>query len=53
MDGLKVVGKLVKCVRAVVRFIRQFPSRLQRLQECAVVEKIESKAFLPLDVPTR
>ena len=52
-DGLKVVGKSVKCIRAAVRFIRQFPSRLQRFQECAIVEKIESKASLSLDVPTR
>ena len=52
-DGLKVVGKFVKCVRAAVRFIRQSPTRLQRFQECAIAEKIESKASLSLDVPTR
>ena len=52
-DGLKVVGKSVKCVRAAIRFIRQPPSRLQRFQECAIAEKIESKASLSLDVPTR
>ena len=28
-DGLKVVGKSVKRVRATVKFIRQSPSRLQ------------------------
>ena len=52
-DGLKVVGKSVKRVRAAVRFIRQSPSRLQRFQECVIAEKIESKASLSLDVPTR
>ena len=52
-DGLKVVEKSVKRVRATVRFIRQSPSRLQRFQECAIAEKIESKASLSLDVPTR
>ena len=52
-DGLKVVGKSVKRVRAAVRFIRQSPSRLQRFQECVVAEKIERKASLSLDVPTR
>jgi len=52
-DGLKVVGKSVKRVRAAVRFIRQSPSRLQRFQECVIAEKIENKASLSLDVPTR
>ena len=52
-DGLKVVGTSVKRVRATVRFIRQSPSRLQRFQECVIAEKIESKASLSLDVPTR
>ena len=52
-DGLKVVGKSVKRVRAVIKFIKQSPSRLQRFQECAIAEKIESKASLCLDVPTR
>ena len=36
-----------------MRFIRQSPSRLQRFQECVVAEKIERKASLSLDVPTR
>jgi len=36
-----------------VRFIRQSPSRLQRFQECAIAEKIESRASLSLDLPTR
>ena len=39
-DGFKVVAKSVKCVRAVVTFIRQSPSRLQRFQECAIAAKI-------------
>jgi len=52
-DGLNVVGKPVKRVRAIVRFIRQSPSRLQRFHKCAITEKIERKAFLSLDVPTR
>jgi len=52
-DGLNVVGKSGKRVRAAVKFIRQSPSRLQRFQECAIAEKIESKASLSLDVPTR
>ena len=52
-DGLKVVGKSINRVRTAVKFIKQSPSRLQRFQECATVEKIESKASLSLDVPTR
>ena len=36
-----------------MRFIRQSPSRLQRFQECVIAEKIEIKASLSLDVPTR
>ena len=36
-----------------MRFIRQSRSRLQRFQECIVTEKIECKASLSLDVPTR
>ena len=51
-DGLKVVGKSVKHVQGGEWFTRQSPSRLQRFQECAVVEKIKSKASLSLDVPT-
>ena len=52
-DGLKVVRKSIKRVRGAVRFIKQPPCRLQRFQECAVAEKIDSKAYLSLDVPTR
>jgi len=36
-----------------VRFIRQSSSRLQRFQAFIVVEKIECKASLSLDVPTK
>jgi len=50
-DGLKVVGKSIKRVRATVRFIRQSPNRLLRFHEYAIAEKIESKASLSLDVP--
>jgi len=52
-DGLKVVGKSVKWARAAVRFISQSPSSLKRFQECVAAEKIECKASLSLDVPTR
>ena len=52
-DRLKVVGKLLKCVRAAVKFLRQSSNRLQRFQDYAVAEKIENKASLSLDVPTR
>ena len=38
-DSLKVVGKSVKRVRAVVRFMRQSPRKLQWYHECAIAKK--------------
>ncbi|XP_074266509.1 zinc finger BED domain-containing protein RICESLEEPER 2-like [Silene latifolia] len=52
-DGLKIYESSVNCVRAVVKFIRQSPSRLKRFNECVESESIESKASLCLDVCTR
>ncbi|WOL08587.1 zinc finger BED domain-containing protein RICESLEEPER 2-like [Canna indica] len=40
-------------VREAIRYIRQSPARLQRFKTCVEKEKIESKALLRLDVPTR
>ncbi|KAG8503324.1 hypothetical protein CXB51_001365 [Gossypium anomalum] len=36
-----------------VRYVRQSPARLQKFKECVVVEKIECKKMLCLDVCTR
>jgi hypothetical protein len=52
-DGLKEVDNSIKRVRAAVRFVKNGTSRLVKFKECAVLEKVESKAFLSLDVCTR
>jgi hypothetical protein len=52
-DGLKEVDTSIKRVRAAVRFIKNSPSRLVKFKECAALEKVDSKAFLSLDVCTR
>jgi hypothetical protein len=33
--------------------VKQTPKKLQKLTECVAMEKINSKALLCLDVPTR
>ncbi|KAF2316914.1 hypothetical protein GH714_042255 [Hevea brasiliensis] len=53
MDGLKVVRESVMKVRDAVRYIRSSPARLKKFKQCVEYEKIEGKAFLYLDVPTR
>ncbi|XP_017635556.1 zinc finger BED domain-containing protein RICESLEEPER 2-like [Gossypium arboreum] len=52
-EGLKEMNKSVEHVRGAVRYVRQSPARLQKLKECVVVEKIECKQMLCLDVCTR
>lgn len=54
-DGLRMKNSIeaVEKVRAVVKFVRNSPARLQRFKDFASVLKIESKALLSLDVPTR
>lgn len=52
-DGLKEVDNSIKRVRAAVRFVKNGTSRLVKFKECAALEKVESKAFLSLDVCTR
>ncbi|XP_040934486.1 zinc finger BED domain-containing protein RICESLEEPER 2-like [Gossypium hirsutum] len=51
--GLKEMNKSVERVRGAVRHVRQSPARLQKFKECVVVEKIECKKMLCLDVSTR
>ncbi|KAF2310786.1 hypothetical protein GH714_017197 [Hevea brasiliensis] len=53
MDGLKDVSESVMKVKDAVRYIRSFPARLKKFKECVEYEKIEGKASLCLDVPTR
>uniref|UniRef100_K3ZLP8 hAT-like transposase RNase-H fold domain-containing protein n=1 Tax=Setaria italica TaxID=4555 RepID=K3ZLP8_SETIT len=51
-DGLKEVDNSIKLVRAAVRFVKNGTSRLVKFRECARSEKVDSKAFLSLDVCT-
>ncbi|XP_052489866.1 zinc finger BED domain-containing protein RICESLEEPER 2-like [Gossypium raimondii] len=53
VEGLKEMNKSVERVRGAVRYVRQSPARLQKFKECVVVEKIECKKMLCLDVCTR
>ena len=52
-DGLKEMNESVAHVRGAVRYVRQSPARLAKFKECALVEKIQSKSLLCLDVSTR
>ena len=52
-DGLKEMNESVARVRGAVRYVRQSPARLAKFKECALVEKIQSKSSLCLDVSTR
>ncbi|KAL0403928.1 UNVERIFIED_CONTAM: hypothetical protein Sradi_2033600 [Sesamum radiatum] len=54
-DGLK--GKdeheAISRIRGAIRYIRNSPARYKKFQECVEFEKLETKKFLSLDVPTR
>ncbi|KAG8482629.1 hypothetical protein CXB51_024452 [Gossypium anomalum] len=47
------MNKFVERIREAVRYVRQSPARLQKFKECVVVEKIECKKMLCLDICTR
>ncbi|KAL1112855.1 hypothetical protein V6Z11_D02G153700 [Gossypium hirsutum] len=53
VEGLKEMNKFVERVRGAVRYVRQSTARIQKFKECVVVEKIECKKMLCLDVCTR
>jgi len=52
-ECLKEVLESIKRVRAAVRFVKNGTSRLVKFKECAILEKVDTKAFLSLDVCTR
>ncbi|XBI83867.1 hypothetical protein VPH35_092303 [Triticum aestivum] len=52
-DGLKEIDLSVARVRAAVKFVKNSPARITRFKKCVELEKVKSKAFLSLDVPTR
>jgi hypothetical protein len=47
---LKEIDKSIKHVRAAVKFIRGGSSRLVKFKKCAELAKVQSKAFLNLDM---
>ncbi|XP_038716676.1 zinc finger BED domain-containing protein RICESLEEPER 2-like [Tripterygium wilfordii] len=53
MEGMKESIASIDRVRAVIKFIRASPARIQKFKECAEMERIPSKASLCLDVCTR
>jgi hypothetical protein len=52
-DGLKEVEQSIKRVCAAVKFVRSGTSRLDKFKEITLLEKVNNKAFLKLDVCTR
>jgi hypothetical protein len=52
-DGLKEVDQSIKRIRAAIRFVRASSSRIAKFKKIARLEKVDSKAFLNLDVCTR
>ncbi|KAM0893618.1 hypothetical protein ACQ4PT_024981 [Festuca glaucescens] len=52
-DGLKEVDLSIQRVRAAVRYIRNGGTRITKFKEIVVEEKVDAKAFLRIDVPTR
>jgi hypothetical protein len=52
-EGLKELDISIKCVRAAIKFIKSSPSRIAKFKKCVELEKVNTKAFLSLDVVTR
>lgn len=52
-DGLKELDDSVKHVRAAVRFVRNGTNRRTKFKQLADLEKVDSEAFLNLDICTR
>ena len=52
-DGLKEVSVSEKRVRESVRYIKNSSARLRKFKELTDLVRVDSKASLRLDVPTR
>ncbi|CAD6259402.1 unnamed protein product [Miscanthus lutarioriparius] len=52
-EGLKEIDRSVVRVRAAVKFVKGETSRLARFKKCAELAKVQTKAFLTVDVCTR
>lgn len=51
-DGLKEINKSICRVRAAIKFVKAGPARLAKFKKCAELAKVQTKAFLTLDVCT-
>jgi hypothetical protein len=51
-DGLKEMSTSVARIRAPIKYVKQSQKRLSKFKESVIIEKIDSKALLCLDVPT-
>ncbi|PON47521.1 Ribonuclease H-like domain containing protein [Parasponia andersonii] len=51
--GLKDLNQSISVIRNVVRYVWSSPARLVKFKACVEKEKIDYKALLVLDVPTR
>ncbi|KAL4281244.1 hypothetical protein GQ457_03G011920 [Hibiscus cannabinus] len=52
-EGLKELDLSIMKVRALVRYVRSSPARLQKFKTCIEEEKEHSKSLVTLDVETR
>ncbi|KAL4284773.1 hypothetical protein GQ457_16G007020 [Hibiscus cannabinus] len=52
-EGLKELDLSIMKVRALVRYVRSSPARLQKFKTCIEEEKEDSKRLVTLDVETR
>ncbi|XP_076922873.1 zinc finger BED domain-containing protein RICESLEEPER 2-like [Bidens hawaiensis] len=52
-DGLRDAALPIEWIRNTIRYIRHSPQRLDAFKKCVKAERIESKALLCLDMPTR
>ncbi|KAL4333902.1 hypothetical protein GQ457_07G009540 [Hibiscus cannabinus] len=51
-DGLKDVDDSIMKVRAVVKYVRSSPARLQKFRSCAEEKNINNKSLVYLDIET-
>ena len=52
-EGLREMHDSNACVRNAIRYVRSSPKRLKRFKTCVEQQKIDCKALVYLDVPTR
>ncbi|XP_025661745.1 zinc finger BED domain-containing protein RICESLEEPER 2-like [Arachis hypogaea] len=52
-EGIKEQQTSIESIRNAVRYVRSSPQRTKKFKDCIVVELIESKSLVCLDVPTR